>query len=269
MEGFKYKDDDQIADWVKDDIYLIRRLGLMVGDDGYFYPKARMTREEEGSVIAKLYRWITFKVPNMIQRVKKSIIVITNTHDGRTSLGSGTIIGKDGYILTNFHCVSTIDEIGRMTRQGKITVRVLSDPSSTTIEGTTSYDAEFIAGSAFDDLAIVKIDTGYELPILEIAKDNPFEGEPIQVFGHPLALEYTTSAGQITQDLRMVAFRAMLQTDAAINPGNSGGAAVSEISEKLVGVPTLKRMDGEAIAYLVPPRTIHTFLINNKVNLQI
>ncbi len=142
--------------------------------------------------------------------------------------GSGVIISKDGYILTNYHVVED-------TREGQISVRLNDD---TVLEGDKikvhGYDK-------FTDLAVLKVETEKELPFLEFGDSEKLEiGEWVLALGSPLELKGSVSQGIISAKNRVIGKAYLedhIQTTAAINPGNSGGPLVN-LDGKIVGINT-------------------------------
>jgi len=145
----------------------------------------------------------------------------------RKGAGSGVIISKDGYILTNNHVVDFADEVSVKLFEGK------------------DYKARIIGRDPSTDLAVVKIDAN-NLPTLEYAdSDKARVGDWVLAVGNPFEyLTSTVTAGIISakgRDLNIIqgskAIEQFIQTDAAINPGNSGGALVDSYG-RLLGVNT-------------------------------
>lgn len=145
----------------------------------------------------------------------------------RRGAGSGVIISRDGYILTNNHVVDFADEVTIQTANGK------------------SYRADIVGRDPSADLAVLKIDEK-NLPVLEIAdSDKARVGEWVLAVGNPYEyLTSTVTAGIISakgRDLNIIqgqkTIEEFIQTDAAINPGNSGGALV-DAEGKLLGINT-------------------------------
>ena len=140
--------------------------------------------------------------------------------------GSGVIISKDGYIVTNNHVVKGAGEHGIKV--------VLTDKRE--------FDAKVIGTDENTDLAVIKIDAN-DLPVMSLGNsDNIQVGEWVLAIGNPLGLNYTVTAGIISALGRNIgingggyAIENFIQTDAAINPGNSGGALV-DINGQLVGI---------------------------------
>ena len=145
----------------------------------------------------------------------------------RKGAGSGVIISKDGYILTNNHVVDFADEVSVKLFEGK------------------DYKARIIGRDPSTDLAVIKIDAS-NLPTLEYAdSDKARVGDWVLAVGNPFEyLTSTVTAGIISakgRDLNIIqgskAIEQFIQTDAAINPGNSGGALVDSYG-RLLGVNT-------------------------------
>ncbi|MCL6590604.1 MAG: trypsin-like peptidase domain-containing protein [Firmicutes bacterium] len=167
--------------------------------------------------------------------------------------GSGIIIRKDGYIMTNYHVVQYADP--RNNRQQKTTLEVF-------LPDKRQARAQFIGGDAFNDLAVIKIDLK-NLPVAELGDSSILQvGEPAIAIGNPLGLEFAGSvtAGVISALNRTVAIEDktldLIQTDAAINPGNSGGALVNS-SGKVIGINTVKiSVAGvEGLSFAIPVNT--------------
>ena len=122
--------------------------------------------------------------------------------------GSGFIVSKDGYILTNAHVVTDADEV---------TVR-LTD--------RREFPAKVVGTDARTDVAVLKIAAG-NLPVVEIGNEDALKaGEWVVAIGSPFGLENSVTAGIVSGTSRAVANGSsvpFIQTDVAVNPGNSGG----------------------------------------------
>jgi serine protease Do len=138
------------------------------------------------------------------------------------AVGSGFIVDKTGYILTNSHVV---DDASR------ITVRLQSGEE---------FVAKVIGMDTETDLAVLKIDAGRELPSVKLGDSNTaLVGDWVLAIGSPFGLAQTVTAGIISQTKRETpqsnSFQKFIQTDAAINRGNSGGPLVN-MSGEVIGV---------------------------------
>ncbi len=138
----------------------------------------------------------------------------------RTATGSGVIISKDGYIVTNNHVVDGADEL------------------TVTLTDNKEYSARIIGADKTTDLALIKID-GRNLPAISVANSDDVKvGEWVLAIGNPLGLNNTVTAGIISAKARTLGangVESFIQTDAAINAGNSGGALVNT-EGKLIGI---------------------------------
>lgn len=138
-------------------------------------------------------------------------------------LGSGVIVGKEGYVLTNNHVVQGSEEI---------TVK-LSDKRQ--------FKGKVIGADPKTDLAVVKIEA-HNLPVLNLGDSDKLKvGERVIAIGNPFGLNQTVTSGIISAtgraDVGIADYEDFIQTDAAINPGNSGGALVN-VKGELIGINT-------------------------------
>src|SRR5215813_261346 len=140
------------------------------------------------------------------------------------SLGSGVIVDKRGYILTNNHVVE---------QATKIQVQLNGE--------TTRYTAKVVGVDEDTDLAVIKIDANKELPVAKLGNSDGVQvGDWVLAIGSPFGLQATVTAGIISAKDRGgigQQFQRFLQTDAAINPGNSGGPLV-DLSGQVIGINT-------------------------------
>lgn len=153
------------------------------------------------------------------------------------SLGSGFIIDKEGYILTNNHVIEKAEEI-------KVK---LSDKKD--------YDAQVIGKDPKTDLALIKIKTEGDLPVVRLGDSDTLEvGEWVIAIGNPFGLEHTVTAGIISAKGRVIGagpYDDFLQTDASINPGNSGGPLFN-LNGEVVGINTAIVAGGHGIGFAIP-----------------
>ena len=170
------------------------------------------------------------------------------------ALGSGVIISADGYVVTNNHVVANFDEV---------TVK-LTDESE--------YEAKVIGTDPKNDLALLKIEAGRELPFAELGDSDALRvGEWVVAIGNPFGLGGTVTAGIISARGRHIGqgpYDDFLQTDAAINPGNSGGP-LFDMNGKIVGINTaiFTRSGGSnGIGFAIPSNTTRTIVEQIKVH---
>ena len=156
----------------------------------------------------------------------------------QTSHGSGFIVSKDGYVVTNNHVVE--DALG-------IDVRLRG------VE--TPLKAEVVGRDPETDLALLKIDAGKDLPVLEFGDSEELEiGQWVVAIGNPFGLDHTVTAGIISAKGRAIGagpYDDFIQTDASINPGNSGGPLLNMDGE-VIGINTAIVAGGQGIGFAVP-----------------
>lgn len=159
------------------------------------------------------------------------------------SLGSGVIVSKDGYILTNNHVVEGAD---------KITI---------TLWDEKTYSAKIIGRDEATDLAVIKIDKKdvNNLPFAQWGESDSLRvGEWVVAIGNPFGLDHTVTTGIVSakgiHGRGLNQYENFIQVDAAINPGNSGGALLN-LEGKLVGINSaiLSRSGGfQGIGFAIP-----------------
>ena len=160
------------------------------------------------------------------------------------SLGSGVILDKSGYILTNNHVVE---------QASKIQVQLNGD--------TTKYTAKVVGTDEDTDLAVIKIEAGKELAFAKLGNSDGVQvGDWVLAIGSPFGLNATVTAGIISAKDRGGMgrqFQRFLQTDAAINPGNSGGPLV-DLAGEVIGINTAILTGGrgyEGVGFAMPANT--------------
>ncbi len=155
-------------------------------------------------------------------------------------IGSGVIISKDGYILTNNHVVDGADEVKVALQDGR------------------EFEAKVIGRDPKSEVAVIKIDAS-NLPALALADSDKVEvGDIVLAVGNPFGIGQTVTKGIVSATGRGgtlgLDYEDFIQTDAAINPGNSGGALV-DIEGRLIGINTaiLSRSGGNmGIGFAIP-----------------
>jgi serine protease Do len=154
--------------------------------------------------------------------------------------GSGFIVDRSGYILTNLHVVDNADHIK---------VKLTGDPKE--------YKARLVGSDVETDVAVIKIDAGHALTPVRIANSDGVQvGDWAIAVGAPFGLETSVTAGIISALGRDIAqqFQRFIQTDAAINPGNSGGPLLNYNGE-VIGMNSMiaTRSGGyEGIGFALP-----------------
>ncbi|MDR2592726.1 MAG: DegQ family serine endoprotease [Chitinispirillales bacterium] len=145
-------------------------------------------------------------------------------------LGSGVIVSRDGYILTNYHVVAGADEIEIKTADGR------------------GFDAYVVGADSLSDVAVVKIkESVNNLPVAYLGDSDLLRpGDWAVAIGNPFSLTSSVTMGIVSAIGRQTPnpgggaaqYQNYIQTDAAINPGNSGGALVN-IKGELIGINTM------------------------------
>jgi len=161
----------------------------------------------------------------------------------QASLGSGFILDKAGYIVTNNHVIDGADEIEVKLNDGK------------------EYRAEIIGSDNSTDLALIKIKADHALPVLTLGDSDKLEiGQWVLAIGSPFGLEHTVTAGIISAKGRVIGagpYDDFIQTDASINPGNSGGPLLN-MNGEVVGINTAIVNGGEGIGFAIPINIANT-----------
>jgi len=160
------------------------------------------------------------------------------------SLGTGCIISRLGYIVTNWHVVENVDSI-RVTLRDK-----------------TTYPAHVVVRDPDLDLAILKIEPAKPLPEIPLGTSSDLMiGETVIAVGNPFGYQHTVTTGVISALERSVqrtnglVYNNLIQTDASINPGNSGGPLLN-INGEMIGMNTAIRTGAENIGFAIPVDTV-------------
>jgi serine protease Do len=153
------------------------------------------------------------------------------------SLGSGFIIDKDGYIITNNHVIERADQIK---------VRLANE---------REFSAEIIGRDPKTDLALIKIDSFRDLPSVTMGDSDALSiGDWVITIGNPFGLNHTVTAGIVSAKGRVIGagpYDDFIQTDASINPGNSGGPLLN-VRGEVVGINTAIVATGQGIGFAIP-----------------
>src|SRR5271167_4812727 len=136
------------------------------------------------------------------------------------ALGSGFIITKDGYILTNQHVVEN---------PGTVTV---------TLQDGHEYKAKIVGHDEKSDVALLKIDVKHDLAVAPLGDSADLKvGEWVMAIGNPFGFDHSVTAGIVSAKGRFIPgnYEDFIQTDASINPGNSGGPLI-DLRGNVIGV---------------------------------
>jgi serine protease Do len=152
-------------------------------------------------------------------------------------VGSGFIMSREGYILTNNHVVQDADQIRVKLANGK------------------EYDGKVVGRDPKTDLALVKIEGASDLYPLKLGNSEDLKvGSWVVAIGSPFGLEQTVTAGIVSAKGRVIGsgpYDDFIQTDASINPGNSGGPLINMKGE-VIGINTAIIASGQGIGFAIP-----------------
>ncbi len=155
------------------------------------------------------------------------------------AVGSGFIVDKSGYILTNYHVVEDAS---------RITIK---------LESGEEFVAKIVGFDDETDIAVLKINTGRDLPFVALGdSDAARVGDWVLAIGSPFGLAQSVTAGIVSQTKRETpsVFRKFIQTDAAINRGNSGGPLLN-MNGEVIGINSqIATMTGDSngIGFALP-----------------
>ena len=153
------------------------------------------------------------------------------------SLGSGFIISKEGFIVTNDHVVRDAESIQVKLSNDKV------------------YDARVVGGDRKTDIAVIKINAS-DLPVAVLGNSDKLEvGQWAIAIGNPFGLDRTMTVGVVSatgrSNVGIETYENFIQTDASINPGNSGGPLLNVYGE-VVGINTAIVAAGQGIGFAIP-----------------
>ncbi len=199
------------------------------------------------------------RITPIVQAIQKAEPAVVNIQGNKTitnstasgqstrqevnGMGTGVIIDRRGYIVTNYHVV---DEVAR--------IEVTLADGTTAIAKLINYDPE-------TDLALIKIKTDRELPVIRIgASENLLRGETVIAIGNPFGYQNSVTVGIISALHRDIPvngsqqYNDLIQTNADINPGNSGGPLLN-IDGEVIGINVAVRVGAQGIGFAIPMDT--------------
>jgi S1-C subfamily serine protease len=170
----------------------------------------------------------------VVAKVRSSVVQVNVTLQRGTAIGSGVIIDKRGYIVTNDHVVQGAQNIDVM----------LAD-------GSRLQNVQVVGTDVADDLAVLKINPPANMVVATLGDSSKLQvGQDVLAIGNPLGNTQTVTSGIVSalgrtvRESNSVTIPNAIQTDAPINPGNSGGALV-DLQGNVIGIPTLNAIDPE------------------------
>ncbi len=158
--------------------------------------------------------------------------------------GSGVIIDKKGFIVTNNHVVGDADEMEvRLSDKSKFTGKVIGKDPDT-------------------DIALIKIDSQKDFPFVLLADSKKVKvGQWVMAVGNPFGLDRTVTVGIVSglgrENINLSRYEDFIQTDAAINPGNSGGPLFN-VQGEVIGINTAIINIAQGIGFAVPSSMVQT-----------
>ncbi|MBQ46080.1 MAG: peptidase [Zetaproteobacteria bacterium] len=166
------------------------------------------------------------------------------------SLGSGVIIDRKGFIVTNYHVIKGASSIDILfaKRKHKVKARIIGIDRKT-------------------DLALLKITPPFRLKPLDIGNSDWLRvGDIVLAIGNPFGFSHTVTSGIISAKGRVIGtgpYDSFLQTDASIHPGNSGGPLI-DIKGRLIGINTAISSEGAGIGFAIPSNIVKTIISDLK-----
>ena len=155
----------------------------------------------------------------------------------RQGLGSGFIMSKDGYVVTNNHVIDKASDVEVILQNGD------------------KYEAKIVGKDPKTDLAVLKFEPDQEIQEVHFGdSDNLRIGDWVIAIGNPFGLGYTVTAGIVSakgRSLGLGAYDDFIQTDASLNPGSSGGPLFN-LKGEVVGVNTAIVARGQGIGFAIP-----------------
>jgi serine protease Do len=167
----------------------------------------------------------------------------------KKGLGSGFIISREGYIVTNNHVVQKAKDI------------------TVILNSKEQYPAKVIGTDPKTDIALIKIEPKKQLTTAPLGNSDLLrDGESVIAIGNPFGLAETVTSGIVSAKGRTIGagpYDDFIQTDASINPGNSGGPLINFYGE-VVGINTAIVATGQGIGFAVPINMAKDILIQLK-----
>jgi serine protease Do len=196
---------------------------------------------------------VSQSVPAMVARVLPVVVSITTRQIERDQfdepvvmpgLGSGIIVDRRGYILTNDHVIQGVDQI------------------KVGLADQRTFRATLVGRDPFTDLAVLKID-GANLPVARLGDSARLSiAQTVVAVGNPLWIEggatvttgVVSGLGRSTEQEGLPVLHNLIQTDAAINPGNSGGPLL-DLAGRVIGINTAVVASAHGIGFAIPINT--------------
>jgi serine protease Do len=221
---------------------------VLTGSDGEFLSHQPLANDGNNKVTQE-----EENIAGVVDKVAPSVVSIvtssqTSSYRGvseQAGAGTGIIVSKDGYVLTNKHVVDGVNSVEV----------VLSD-------GMSYENVQVLGSDPLNDVAFLKIDNVNNLPAAELGDSSSVRvGQKVVAIGNSLGqYQNTVTSGIISGTGRPISAQAgdsvehltdLIQTDAAINPGNSGGPLLN-LSGQVIGLNTAIIEDAQGIGFSIP-----------------
>ena len=186
------------------------------------------------------------KAESAVVNIQGNKTITNSSASGQSSrqevkgMGTGVIIDRRGYIVTNYHVVDDV-----------ALIEVTLSDGTTAIAKLINYDPE-------TDLALIKIPTKRDLPVISVGKsDSLMRGESVIAIGNPFGYQNSVTVGIISALHRDIPvngsqqYNDLIQTNADINPGNSGGPLLN-IEGEVIGINVAVRVGAQGIGFAIP-----------------
>ena len=209
--------------------------------------------EEESKSLADVIEKVTKSVVGISKLKNTGSSIFTSNDEGKMGLGTGIIVSKNGYILSNEHLTGE--------KFSKCYV---------TLEDGRNYNGTVVWSDVDLDLSIIRINAK-DLPTITLGDSNSIRvGESVYAIGNPIGFEFrrTVTSGIISAKNRTIKLEEednlsymtdLIQTDATINPGNSGGPLIYPNGE-VIGINTVKISSAEGIGFAIPINVVRNVI---------
>jgi serine protease Do len=242
-------------------------LALMIFGPGFFaaHGLCQIKNQAEGAVTIQN---LSTSLADLALKVRPSVVQIRTVGYGsvegqaaglvasQQGTGSGVILDRDGFIVTNAHVVKGAKRI-----EVWLSDTLQPDSNSNELSQKRSASARLIGTDQDTDLAVIKIERTGLLPLSLANSDLLRQGQIVMAVGNPMALENSVSMGVISSAERQLSSSdpaVYIQTDAPINPGNSGGPLV-DAQGRLAGINTFifsQSGGSEGIGFAIPSNVV-------------
>ena len=226
---------------------ILSREASKAGPKGAATGEAKVSQGNIYSTIAREEK----SVKDNVVRTGGGVVMVSTPR----AFGSGFIISKDGYVVTNDHVIQG---------ETKITVTIFEKGKDGGISKRKVEKVKIVALNAYVDLALLKMEGEKDLPITYLGdSDKLTVGQSVYAIGNPLGLERTVSEGIVSTTNRPYSGLVYIQTTTPINPGNSGGPLFN-LKGEVIGVTNMTITFSEGLSFAIPVEAVKRFLRNRE-----